>query len=250
MSTSTPVSAAASVIASHHALYQRGGLGVVAAARLGAQHAALGDDVRGRAAGDDADVGRRLVVDTALLAARRWPAPRPGRRCGRPPGAMPACAATPRNSAVTSLCVGARDDHAARLAGAVEDEHDLGAQSREVEALAPRRPISSRDGEQDLDVRRRRLVRRGRAGAAGAPPQRPCRRRPGWSRPSVRTMPFSQITGATRSERHGVEVRAERDGQPSPRPGHADEEVAGAARADGAAASSSGHQAQSRARTP
>ena len=38
---------------------------LVAAARLGAHHAALGDDVHGAAALDEADVGRGLVVDAA-----------------------------------------------------------------------------------------------------------------------------------------------------------------------------------------
>ena len=70
-------------------------------------------------------------------------------------GAMPACAAAPRNSASMRFCVGEATIERARRAIAVEHEHAPRREQAEVERLGAEQPRLLAGSEHELDVARR-----------------------------------------------------------------------------------------------
>ncbi len=124
----------------------------VEAARLGDDPAVAGDDVARGAALDQADVGRRLLVEPAQLHARdrrRGGGDRAAAVLGPDPGV-----GLDPGEVGADLLLGRRgDDHLADRAGVVEDEAALGAQQARVEGLGAAQSLLLGDGQQQLDAR-------------------------------------------------------------------------------------------------
>ena len=126
----------------------------VEAARLGDDLAVTGHDIAGGATADDADVGRRPLVEPAQLHVR-------DRRGGSGDRAV----AVLRPNAGVSLDAGEisphallgrrGDDHLADRAGVIEDEAALGTQPARIEGLGAAQTLLLGDGQQQLDADRR-----------------------------------------------------------------------------------------------
>ncbi len=176
-----------------------------------------GHDVDGRAAAHDADVGRRLVVESAEVHGGDGA----GRGDDRAPARLRLDARVGGRAAELRLDRLERrpaDDGRAGRAFAVEDEDHLGGERADVEALAPCRPISS-PAENTTSTaaaggsaaRSRSAMRMAVTAALSSPPR--------IVSPSVCTTPFSTITAGARSSGTVSMCAESAIGVPCPRPG-------------------------------
>ena len=134
-----------------HRLHLLGELALVVRARLADEASRIGDDVRGGAALDRADVRGRLLVDRARAASPRWPARRRRSRSGPPPGTCRR-GRRGRGSVTSSSCATARRGSRRRPARPGRRRSPIRARSRVwSNAYAPSRPVSSFEGEEQLD---------------------------------------------------------------------------------------------------